>query len=121
MRKIYLFVAIILILGVNFQNPAQVNDLGKKISLIEVIVPFTEIYDDGLYRKLYASYQIFDSTGTKVLGVSEKYDRPVQVKLPEGNYKFLINLSNGNLLEKDFNVVGNQFKVIKVKWNKLKN
>lgn len=110
----YLLVAIILLLGISFENKAQVNDQGNKISLIEIKVPYTEVYDDGIYRKVYSSCQIFGASGNKVLGVSQKYDRPAQFNLSEGDYTLIINLSNGKLIEKEITVVGNQFEVIKM-------
>ncbi|MBE0551766.1 MAG: hypothetical protein IH619_05245 [Ignavibacterium sp.] len=114
MRKMYLLVAIIMLLGISFENQVQVNDQGKKISFIEVKVPCTEVYDAGIYRKVYSLFQIFDASGNKVLGVSQKYDRPAQFKLSEGDYTLIIDLSNGKLIEKEITVFGNQFEVIQM-------
>lgn len=114
MRKMYLSIAIILLFGISSKSPAQINDQEKKISLVEVIVPYTEVYDDGIYRKQYSSFQIFDAFGNKILGVPQKYDRPARIKLSEGNYIFIINLSNGKLIEKEITIAGNQFEVIQI-------
>lgn len=114
MRKIYLSISIILLFGISSKSPAQINDQEKKISLVEVKVPYTEVYDDGIYRKIYSSFQIFDDNGNKVIGLSQKYDRPAQFKLSEGDYTLVINLSNGKLIEKEFTIVGNQFEVVQI-------
>lgn len=114
MRKMYLSLAIILLFGLSLKSPAQISDSGKKFSLVEIKVPYTEVYDDGIYRKLYSSFQIFDEKGNKVIGLSQKYDCPAKIKLPEGKYTFIVILSNEKVIEKDITVVGNQFEVIQI-------
>lgn len=114
MRKMYLLAATILLLGISLENPAQISDTGKKISLVEVQVPFTEVYDDGIYRKLYSSFQVFDENGNKVVGLSQRYDYPAKIELSQGKYTFIVSLSNGELIEKEVQVLGNQFEVIKI-------
>ncbi len=106
-------VAIILLL-LNVEIPAQINDETKKISLVEVHVPFTEVYDDGIYRKLYSSFQIFDENRNKVVGLSQRYDYPAKIELSQGKYTFVVRISNGELIEKEITIVGNQFEVIKI-------
>ncbi len=115
MGKINLMIAIILLSGIYVQISAQLNEPTEKFSIVEVQVPNKKVYDDGIYRKLYSSFQVFNEDGRKVIGVPEKYDRPDKIKLKEGNYKFVVRLENGDLLERDFTVEGNQFQVISVK------
>lgn len=115
MRKISLIIMVVfLLLALNIQILAQLNEPTEKISIIEVIVPNTVVYDDGIYRKLYSSFNIFSEDGIKLLGVPEKLDRPAKIKMKEGKYTFIVKLQNGSLLEKDYTVDGNQFQVISI-------
>jgi hypothetical protein len=114
LRKIYLSQAAIILLLLNVEIPAQINDETKKISLVEVHVPFTEVYDDGIYRKLYSSFQVFDEKGNKVVGLSQRYDYPAKIELSQGKYTFIVSLSNGELIKKEVQVLGNQFEVIRI-------
>lgn len=73
------------------------------------------MYDDGIYRKLYSSSQIFDENGNKIIGLSQKYDCPAKIKLPEDQYTFMVRLSKGELIEKEIIIVGNQFEIIQIR------
>jgi len=46
--------------------------------------------------------------------ISENYDCPAQIRILKGNYKFIVKLSNGSLLEKNITFAGNQYAVIKI-------
>lgn len=114
MRKINFIMAILFLSGLYLQISAQLNEPTEKFSIVEVLVPNTDIYDDGIYRKLYSSFQIFSEEGKKLLGVPEKYDRPAKIKLPEGQYTFIVKRSNGEFIVKELTIVGNRFEVIKI-------
>lgn len=114
MIKINFNIIILLITGLSTQILAQLNEPTEKKSIIEVIVPNTEVYDDGIYRKLYSSFHILNADGVKLIGIPEKFDRPAKIKMNEGNYTFVVKLQNGSLLEKEYTVDGNQFQVIRI-------
>lgn len=56
-------------------------------SIIEINTPAEKVYDDGIYRKVYSSFTIYNSNDKIILSSGKYYDNPAQVKLPKGVYK----------------------------------
>ncbi len=56
-------------------------------SIVEVVTPTKEIYDDGIYRMQFTSFYITDENGNKLLSCGETFDKAAKVKLTEGTYK----------------------------------
>lgn len=81
-------------------------------SIVEVVTPAKEIYDDGIYRTFFTSFFITDENGNKILSSGEVFDKAAKIKLTEGNYKIYYFDLNGNLSSKDLEVTsGNYFRI----------
>lgn len=81
-------------------------------SIVEIVTPAKEIYDDGIYRTFFTSFFITDENGNKILSCGEVFDKAAKIKLTEGNYKIYYFDLNGNLSNKDFEVTsGNYFRI----------
>ncbi|MEP0862543.1 MAG: hypothetical protein HRF52_13995 [Ignavibacterium sp.] len=78
-------------------------------SIVEVVTPTKEIYDDGIYRMQFTSFYITDENGNKLLSCGETFDKAAKVKLTEGTYKIYYLDLNGNLFSKDLKVPKGNF------------
>lgn len=72
----------------------------KNFSLVEVRTDYEEIYDDGIYRKVYSGFEVLDIDGNKILSVGEQFDRPAVIKIYDGNYTIRSNKNNETIDKK---------------------
>ncbi|WP_041294187.1 hypothetical protein [Ignavibacterium album] len=91
------------------------NGEKKSYSIVEVVTPAKEIYDDGIYRTLFSAFYITNEEGNKVLSSGEVFDKAANVKLTEGTYKIYYSDSNGKLSSKDLEVTKGNFLRIELK------
>lgn len=85
------------------------TSVGQKqtFSIIEVITPWEEIYDSGIYRILYRPFYIVDGNGKKIISCGYLFDRAAKVKLYEGSYTIYYQDLDDNIREKDIKVEKN--------------
>jgi len=100
MKNIILSFAFILSFGLT-NIFATIGDNGG-YSIVEVVTPVKIVYDDGMYRKVYSSFIIYDEIGNKIVSSGEVFDFAAKVKLPKGSYRILTLNDRGDLLEKNF-------------------
>lgn len=85
-------------------NPFIAKAEQREYSIVEVITPAEEIYDDGMYRIKFSSFYVVDGKGNKIISSGEVFDYPVKIKLYVGNYKIYYRNPKGELISKDLNV-----------------
>lgn len=90
-------------------NPFVAKGEQREYSIVEVITPAEEIYDDGTYRIKFSSFYVVDSEGNKIISSGEVFDYPVKIKLYVGNYKIYYRSSKGKLISKDLNIEKGNF------------
>lgn len=76
------------------------NGQKNSCSIVEVVTPTKEIYDDCIYRTFFTSFFITDENGDKILSSGEVIDKVAKFKPTEGNYKIFYFDLNGNLSSK---------------------
>lgn len=91
------------------QNSFASTGEKNSYSIVEVVTPAKEVYDDGIYRTLFSSFYITDQNGNKVLNSGEVFDRAAHVKLTEGTYKIYYIDLNGKLSSKELEVSKGNF------------
>ncbi|MGB9665617.1 MAG: hypothetical protein ACPL25_11980 [Ignavibacteria bacterium] len=113
MKKVILIS--LLVLSLVSINSFASDDKKNIYSIIEVITPAKEVYDDGIYRKLFGAFYITDENGNKVLSSGEVFDKAAQVKLPEGTYRIHYYGLDGRLFEKNLKVSEEYFLIIELR------
>lgn len=103
-----IFTSLFILAFCTFNSFATNNDKNS-YSVVEVVTPAKEVYDDGIYRIQFNAFYIVDAQGNKILSSGEVFDRAAKVKLSEGNYKIYYFALNGNLLSMDFQVPKGNF------------
>jgi hypothetical protein len=82
-------------------NVSASNDKQNSYSIIEVISPAKEVYDDGIYRIQFSSFYVIDEEGNKIISSGEVFDYAAKIKLSEGIYKIFYKNANGTLSQKE--------------------
>jgi len=77
------------------------NDKKNSYSIIEVISPAKEVYDDGIFRIQFSSFYVIDEEGNKIITSGEVFDYATKIKLSEGIYKIIYKNANGTLSQKE--------------------
>lgn len=88
---------------------------GEKSSytIVEVVTPSKEIYDDGIYRTQFSSFYIIDENGNKIASSGEVFDYAAKLKLSEGNYTIFYRKLNDELVQKELKVKkGNYLRIV---------
>jgi hypothetical protein len=77
------------------------NDKQNNYSIIEVISPAKEVYNDGIYRIQFSSFYVIDEEGNKIISSGEVFDYAAKIKLSEGIYKIFYKNADGTLSQKE--------------------
>lgn len=79
---------------------------GEKSSytIVEVVTPAKEIYDDGIYRTQFSSFYVIDENGNKIASSGEVFDYAAKLKLNEGIYKIFYKNLNDEFVQKELKV-----------------
>lgn len=94
-------------------NSFATNGDKSNYSIVEVITPAKEVYDDGIYRVQFSSFYVIDSEGNKVVSAGEVFDYPTKIKLSEGSYQIFYKNFDRKLVQKDLKVEkGNCLQII---------
>ncbi len=115
MKLAIVILGLFILFGLNSRIKAEpaVDSSGK--SIIEVETNYTEIYDDGVYRKLYDSFEIKDQNGKTILCVPKELDKPAQVKLSVGTYILSTITSIGDTITKKVDLTKDQYGNVRLK------
>ncbi|MCX7909023.1 MAG: hypothetical protein N2560_05840 [Ignavibacteria bacterium] len=77
------------------------EDTSKSLTKV-LVYSFSEVRnDDILQRTVYLEFKVFKQD-TLIISVGELFDKPAEISLPKGKYKFSFNTSKGWI---DCNVV----------------
>lgn len=68
------------------QTPDTVVISKSDFQNVTIIAPAGQIYDDGVYRKSYSGYRIFDLDNKELIRVASSIIKPVSLKMAEGVY-----------------------------------
>ncbi len=99
MKKILLVVFSIVTL---FQfNSFASNGEKNNLSVVEVVTPAKEVYDDGIYRTQFSSFYFVDENGNKIISSGEVFDYAAKIKLSEGKYTIFYRNLNDQLVQKE--------------------
>ncbi|MDH7528931.1 hypothetical protein VJY32_03730 [Ignavibacteria bacterium 4148-Me] len=102
MKKVLL---VIFGLAALFQNNSLASNGEKNnFSVVEVVTPAKEIYDDGIYRTQFSSFYVVDEAGNKIISCGEVFDYAAKIKLSEGKYTIFYRNLNGQLVQKELNI-----------------
>ena len=107
MNKIHvaMIIAILFFQVCSFASDEEKNSY----SIVEVITPATEIYDDGIYRTQFSSFYVIDEAGNKIISSGEVFDYAAKIKLSEGKYTIFYRNLNDQLVQKELNVERGNF------------
>mgnify|MGYP005851653381 FL=1 len=87
-----------------FQINSFATNQGDNYSVVEVITPSKEVYDDGIYRVKFSSFYVIDEEGNKIISSGEVFDYAAKIKLKEGSYKIFYENLSGKILHKELKV-----------------
>jgi len=84
-----------------FQFNSLASDGEKNFfTVVEVVTPSKEVYDDGIYRTMFSSFYVVDEAGNKIISSGEVFDYAAKIKLSEGKYKIFFRNLNDQLVQK---------------------
>ena len=76
------------------QNTDSILLLPAAHSKVVIYTPVGEVYDDGVFRKLYSGFRIYDTENNLLLRVSTSIDQPVQLRMETGEYLVRTDTNN---------------------------
>lgn len=81
-----------------------VADSGKQvyaptIGYLRIHTPAVERYDDGIWRREFAGYEVYTIDGLMVRRVMSSLDEPRTVRLEEGSYRIREDSKNNRTVE----------------------
>lgn len=85
-------------------NSFASNGERSKYSIIEVINPAKEVYDDGLFRIKFTSFYVLDSYGNRIISSGEVFNYVAKIKLSKGSYQIFYENLNGEIVNKDLKI-----------------
>lgn len=100
-------------------NSFATNGEKSNYSIVEVITPANEIYDDGLFRIKFTSFYVVDPNGNRIISSGEVFDYPAKIKLSEGTYQIFYENLSGELLNKELKVGKGNYLQIRLNWFSL--
>ena len=65
------------------------------VGYLTIFTPATDRYDDGMWRREYAGYEVYTEDGTKLQSVGESLDVPRTLRFKEGLYIIRIRHDSG--------------------------
>ena len=99
MKKVFSFILSVVVI---FQiNSFASNGEKNNFSLVEVVTPAKEVYDDGIYRTQFSSFYVVDEAGNKIISCGEVFDYAAKIKLSEGKYSIFYRNLTGQLVQKE--------------------
>jgi hypothetical protein len=99
MKKVFSFILSVVVI---FQiNSFASNGEKNNFSLVEVVTPAKEVYDDGIYRTQFSSFYVVDENGNKIISSGEVFDYAAKIKLSEGKYTIFYRNLNDQLVQKE--------------------
>lgn len=118
MKKILLVIFSIVTL---FQfNSFASNGEKNNFSVVEVVTPAKEVYDDGIYRTQFSSFYVVDENGNKIISSGEVFDYAAKIKVSEGKYTIFYRNLNDQLVQKEIIVEKGNYLRIKLDWASLR-
>lgn len=95
-------------------NSFATNGEKCNYSLVEVITPAKEVYDDGLFRIKFTSFYVLDSYGNRIISSGEVFDYAAKIKLSEGTYQIFYENLSGELVGKELKIEKGNYLQIKL-------
>ena len=100
MNKKILFIMFLIIYLFPFIFSKAANLRDSVLSIAQIELPYTIIYDDGLERKVYPSFEVLNEKNEIVLKHPSSYDVFPTISLKSGIYKIIYKNENGEKIEK---------------------
>lgn len=98
-KILFLLFLIIYLFPFIFSKAANLSD--SLLSIAQIELPYTLIYDDGVERKVYPSFEILNEQNEIVLKRPSSYDAFPTISLKSGIYKIIYKNKNGEKIKKN--------------------